>query len=141
MPASHKRYEGACHCGKVRFCIDLENGFSSVRRCNCSYCRMRGAITVSAHIDAFELLGGQDELTLYQFHSLAAKHWFCATCGIYTHHIRRSAPNRIGVNVACLDGISPFDFAEVEVVDGVNHPNDTGGVSRTVGILRFQRVE
>jgi hypothetical protein len=41
------------------------------------------------------------------------------------------------VNVACLDGVSPFDFPEVPVVDGVNHPNDTGKPVRRAGTLRF----
>jgi hypothetical protein len=41
------------------------------------------------------------------------------------------------VNVACLDGISPFDFPEVPVLDGVNHPNDTRGLVRRAGTLRF----
>ena len=31
-----------------------------------------------------------------------------------------------GVNVACLKGVSPFDFADVPVIDGVNHPADHG---------------
>jgi hypothetical protein len=41
------------------------------------------------------------------------------------------------VNVACLEGVSPFDFTEVPVVDGVHHPSDTGGGSRRIGTLRF----
>lgn len=41
------------------------------------------------------------------------------------------------MNVACLDGISPFDFAEVPVTDGINHPNDTGGPARRAGTLRY----
>lgn len=102
---------------------------------------MRGAIAVSASADDFELLEGEQDLTLYQFNTRVAKHWFCATCGIYTHHVRRSDPKMIGVNVACLDGISPFDFPVVTVVDGVSHPKDTGGRSRAVGVLRFEKLD
>ncbi len=40
--------EGACHCGTVRFKVKLADGLNSARRCTCSYCRMRGAIAVSA---------------------------------------------------------------------------------------------
>jgi hypothetical protein len=46
-----------------------------------------------------------------------------------------------GVNVACLEGVSPFDFAEVPVMDGVAHPSDTGGPSRLAGLLRFVPVD
>lgn len=48
-------------------------------------------------------------------------------CGIYTFYQRRANPEKYGVNAACLEGVSPFDFASVNVMDGVNHPNDGGG--------------
>jgi len=38
--------EGFCHCGTVRFTAKLIDGFKTIRRCTCSYCRMRGAIAV-----------------------------------------------------------------------------------------------
>ncbi len=129
---------GACHCGTVRFRVTLSDGLRSARRCTCSYCRMRGAVAVSAGLDGFVIEEGADALALYQFGTMTAKHWFCSRCGIYTHHQRRSNPNQFGVNVACLEGISPFDFDEVPVNDGVNHPSDKGA-SRLAGMLRFER--
>src|SRR5690606_40967163 len=96
----------------------------SARRCTCSYCRMRGAVAVTAELGDLDILSGQDKLTLYQFNTGTAKHYFCSVCGIYTHHQRRSNPNEFGVNAACLQGVSPFDFAEVVVTDGINHPSD-----------------
>lgn len=129
-------HDAACHCGTVRFRVRLSQGFDS-RRCTCSFCRMRGAVVVSARLQDITFLSGEDNLTLYQFNTRTAKHWFCRTCGIYTHHQRRSDPTLYGINVACLTGISPFDFAEVPVVDGIAHPSDTGGASREVGTLRF----
>jgi len=78
-------------------------------------------------------------LTSYRFNTGEAKHFFCSRCGIYTHHQRRSNPKQYGINVACLDGVSPFDFTEVPVWDGVQHPNDTGGVVRRAGTLRFEQ--
>ena len=62
--------------------------------------------------------------SVYQFNTGTAKHFFCSKCGIYTHHQRRSNPHQFGVNVACLSGLSPFDFEDVVVFDGVNHPED-----------------
>ena len=130
-------HDAACHCGAVRYRVRLAEGFRTARRCTCSFCRMRGAVVVSAKLANIAFLTGEDNLTLYQFNSRTAKHWFCKTCGIYTHHQRRSKPDEYGINVACLTGVSPFDFAEVPAVDGVAHPADTGQPSRTVGILRF----
>jgi hypothetical protein len=128
---------GQCHCGAVRFEATLTDGFNTIRRCTCSYCRMRGAVAISAEIGEIKLLRGEDVLTSYRFNTGSAQHFFCSKCGIYTHHQRRSNQNQYGVNVACLDGVSPFDFSEVPVFDGVNHPNDTGGVVRRIGTLRF----
>jgi hypothetical protein len=97
---------------------------------------MRGALAVSANLDGITFEQGRDALTLYQFNTQSAKHYFCSKCGIYTHHQRRSNPNEFGVNAACIDGVSPFDFAEVTVMDGINHPSDGNG-ARVVGTLRF----
>lgn len=41
---------------------------------------------------------------------------------------------------ACIEGVSPFDFAAVPVNDGVNHPSDIGSDTQPglVGVLRFE---
>ena len=129
--------DGACHCRTVRFRVRLTDGLRTARRCSCSFCRMRGAVAVSADLDGLEFIAGERKLTLYQFNTRTAKHWFCSTCGIYTHHQRRSNPNQFGINVACLEGVSPFDFPELQVFDGANHPKDANGRSRIIGLLRF----
>jgi hypothetical protein len=98
---------------------------------------MRGAVTVFADLAGLRVTSGGDQLSVYQFHTMSAKHWFCSKCGIYTHHQRRSNPNQLGINAACLEGVSPFDFEEVVVNDGVEHPLDTGTKPRIAGVLRF----
>jgi hypothetical protein len=132
---------GQCHCGAVRFRVKLADGFNTIRRCTCSYCRMRGAIAVSADIGGIVFVSGEENLSSYRFNTGTAQHFFCARCGIYTHHQRRSNPQQFGVNVACLDGVSPFDFPEVPVIDGVNHPADTGGPTKRAGTLRFEPAD
>jgi hypothetical protein len=128
--------DGACHCGAVRFRVRLADGLHSARRCTCSYCRMRGAVALTARVGDLEIIEGAGMLTLYQFNTNTAKHYFCSRCGIYTHHQRRSNPGEYGINAACLDGVSPFDFAEVTVSDGINHPTDSGR-SKVAGVLKF----
>ena len=132
--------DGGCHCGAVRFNVRLAQGLSNPRRCTCSICRMRGAVAVTADLGDLTVTSGEDLLTEYRFNSGVARHYFCSRCGIYTHHQRRSNPQELGVNVACLDGVSPFDFPEVPVGDGVNHPSD-GAPSRLAGVLRFEAAE
>ena len=129
---------GLCHCGKVRFRARLLGGLDSAVRCNCSLCRMRGAVIVFVSAGDFELVTGKNALSVYQFHSNTARHYFCATCGIYTHHQRRFDPSEYAVNVACLDGVSPFDFDQVPVLNGARHPRDHGGGAlEVIGCLRF----
>ena len=89
--------------------------------------------------EEFRITQGEDTLTTYRFDTMSAEHHFCSVCGIYTHHKRRSNPNQLGVNVACLDGVSPFDFTEVVVFDGGRHPADNAEHKTYVaGLLRFE---
>ncbi|WP_459206172.1 GFA family protein [Pseudomonas sp. MLB6B] len=134
-------HTGACHCGAVRFSVRLSDGLNSVRRCNCSFCRMRGAVAVSAALADLKVEQGESALTLYQFNTGEAKHWFCSRCGIYTFHQRRSSPDQYGINVACLEGMSPFDFERVPVSEGIDHPKDrVDGKSQVAGWLRYERA-
>jgi hypothetical protein len=130
---------GSCHCGAVKFTTTLTQGFASARRCTCSICRMRGAVAVTSTPAEFRLTEGEDKLATYRFNTMSAEHHFCSVCGIYTHHKRRSNPGQLGVNVACLQGVSPFDFEEVVVFDGNRHPADNAEHrTYTAGVLRFE---
>jgi hypothetical protein len=134
-----KRFRGACHCGGIRFEVELPEGLDHVVRCNCSLCGMRGAVVAFAGLDGVTVTEGADLLASYRFHSEVAEHHFCRRCGIYTHHQRRFDPTQYAVNVACLEGVSPFDFAEVPVIDGRNHPKDTGAAG--LSICAVQKIE
>lgn len=127
--------QGGCHCGTVRFRVRLAEGLSSARRCTCSYCRMKGSVSLTVADGGFDLLSGAGRLGTYRFNTGVAAHHFCTRCGINTHHERRSVPGQVAVNAACLDGVSPFDFLELPVMDGRNHPSDGGGGQ--VGVLRY----
>jgi len=132
--------QAACHCRRVRFEVALSDGLNTARRCDCSFCRMRGAVAVTARRGGVRIVSGEDALAEYQFNTRTAKHYFSSVCGIYTHHQRRSDPNEFGVNVACIEGVGPFDFAEAPVSDGVHHPSDAGpgAAPRLAGVLRFE---
>jgi hypothetical protein len=130
---------GSCHCGAVQFTATLTEGFASARRCTCSICRMRGAVAVTSTPEHFRITQGEDKLATYRFNTGVSEHHFCSVCGIYTHHRRRSNPNELGVNVACLERVSPFDFREVKVLDGTRHPaDDPEHKSYVAGVLRFE---
>lgn len=121
---SHKL---TCHCGAVELRVELCDGLSTARRCDCSFCRRRGAAAVSVPLDRLEVVKGADKLSLYTWNTHTAKHHFCSVCGIYTHHQRRSNPNEYGVNMGALEGVNPRDHDPIGWVDGVNHPSDKKG--------------
>jgi hypothetical protein len=104
--------------------LDLPDGVVDPRRCDCSMCRRRGTIVASVHLSGLRVVQGAEVLTMYQFNTMTAKHYFCSRCGIHTHHQRRSDPSLYGYNLACLDGVNPFDLGPVPTMDGVNHPAD-----------------
>ena len=114
-----------CHCGGVEAEVNVtENGFEKIMRCNCSMCKRKGYIIGVVGPDDFKLTKGEELLKLYQFYTNTAKHYFCLNCGIHTHNRPRSNPNIYGVNIACVEGIKPFEIKDVPVNDGENHPMD-----------------
>jgi len=97
---------------------------------------------VTSTPDAFAITQGEDKLATYRFNTMSAEHHFCSNCGIYTHHKRRSDPHQLGVNVACLEGVSPFDFLGIVVHDGDRHPADNPDhKSYVAGVLRFEPAD
>jgi len=107
-------YEGGCHCGRVRFRVTAS--LDHVSECNCSMCTKKGFLHLIVAPEQFELVSGADVLTTYEFNTKVAKHRFCRLCGVHAFYTPRSDPDKIDVNVRCLDGVdlsslavSPFD--------------------------------
>ena len=86
----------SCHCGKVKLQIKVDD-IGKLQRCNCSICRKKGSIMAAVDLNNLEILEGKENLSMYQFNTKVAKHYFCKICGIYTHHQRRSNPNEFAV--------------------------------------------
>ncbi len=110
--------QGSCHCGAVVFQVELASGWENLRRCNCSLCKRKGAVMADVLLEKFSILKGADILTLYQWNTRKAKHYFCSVCGIYTHHQRRSDPTRFGFNVACIEGVDVNQLGDISLGDG-----------------------
>lgn len=118
MPNDTIIKSGRCHCGAVKLEAMLAGGFKSILRCNCSFCRMRGAVVAMAEAGGIRILEGEVALTTYRFHTGAAQHFFflpphkngegsldvgCAEVGrddaaVLGHHVRRPVgDHRAGV--------------------------------------------
>lgn len=100
-----RTFNGACHCGAVRFEVTAE--VTELTTCDCSLCRMRNALMLKVPERALTLRQGEAALTLYQWNTRRARHYFCKYCGIYVFHRKRAAPDHYGVNVFCLEGLDP----------------------------------
>jgi hypothetical protein len=118
------KHKALCHCGAVELELDLPNGVVSPMRCDCSICRKKGIIASPVSLSELKVIKGKGILSLYQFNTNVAKHYFCSICGIYTHHQRRSNPNQFSYNIACLEGVNPFLIESVPTHDGINHSSD-----------------
>ena len=110
-------YTGACHCGSVRFAVSAE--LSQATYCNCSMCTKKGFIHLIVEPSAFELLSGAEDLVSYRFNTGVAEHKFCRRCGIHPFYTPRSDPDKVDVNVRCLDDV---DLTQLELLlfDGRN---------------------
>ena len=108
------KYNLICHCRAVK--IEVETDLKTIKQCNCSICIRKNAKMCMVSKDSVKILKGKENLSSYKFNTFIAEHFFCKTCGIYTHHNRRSDPNGAAINIGCIDTINPFDY-EVEFID------------------------
>ncbi len=120
-------YTGGCHCGAVRYQVEVEK--LEAVECNCSMCRKKGFIHLIVPESRFTLLQGADALSTYTFNTGTAKHHFCRHCGIHSFYRPRSHPEGYDVNLRCLDEnvidrfqVTPFDGvhweAQIEQIQG-----------------------
>jgi len=109
--------EGGCHCGTVRYRVTIRRAAGS--ECNCSMCRKKAAIHSLVPDADFELLSGDEVLTKYTFNTHVAQHLFCSRCGIHSFGRPRSQPDKISINLRCLDDDLLEQF-EIDHFDGEN---------------------
>lgn len=118
---------GGCHCGAVRFEVELPRSFD-VEDCNCSICAMSGNIHVIVPSSRFRMLQGDDSLTEYTFNTGNATHKFCKTCGVKSFYIPRSNPDGFAVTWRCLDDWMSLDVT-ICPFDGQNWEDNAGALS------------
>lgn len=112
-------HKGSCHCGAIRFEIETELAWAS--QCNCSICTKKGSLHHRVPPENFRLLAGEEALSLYQFDTKTAKHWFCRHCGIHPFSNPRLAPEQYSVNIRCLDNFGQLlPGIEIKHFDGQN---------------------
>lgn len=115
-------YSGGCHCGSVRWEVDLDLAAGTVK-CNCSMCSKVRSWLAFVQPDEFRLLAGEEHLNDYQFGAKRLHHLFCRHCGIHTHGwgTLPSGP-AYAVRLGCLEGVEDAELAAAPVrcIDGRN---------------------
>lgn len=108
----------SCHCDAVHVEVKLDDGLKNVHRCDCSLCSRKGYVMASVPLEKLRVVKGTEALSCYQWGTMVAKHYFCSQCGIHTHHQRRSNPNEYGINIACIDGVTPLSYGDIPLGNG-----------------------
>ena len=114
------KYEGSCHCGAVRYEVEMDAP-TKAYACNCSICSRAGWLLGFAPRAAFQLVSGEDAMTDYQFGKKATHHPFCKTCGVraFSHGRGPDGSETVAVNLRCLAGFDPTGLA-IEAFDGAS---------------------
>jgi hypothetical protein len=85
-----RTYEGGCHCGAVRFRIEVDLDETPIGECDCSICTKKGILHLPIARDRLQILSGADDLTTYTFNTGVAKHTFCRHCGMHPFYQPRT---------------------------------------------------
>lgn len=107
-PTAVTRHTGTCHCGAVRFEVEVDASKGS--RCNCRICTKLGATTSIVAPAAFTLR--TDDSLLLGYGNEYGTRSFCRTCGIFCFgrgHLEMLGGDYVSVNLDCLDDIDPAD--------------------------------
>ncbi|MDF1660949.1 MAG: GFA family protein [Planctomycetota bacterium] len=101
---------GGCFCGGVQF--QVEKPLEFISHCHCESCRLSHSAAfvtwTSVPTDQFQFVTGSDLTQRYQSES-GAQWGFCRRCGSSMLYEIESAPGRIYISLASLEG--SFDLA------------------------------
>ena len=100
-----KQYQGGCHCGDVRYIVNLE--LKDVLQCNCSICSKSGTLLAFTPKSEFTFTGKDGALQDYLFGKKSIHHNFCKKCGIksFAQSAMPDGTEMVAINVRCLDGV------------------------------------
>jgi hypothetical protein len=124
-----KKHLGSCHCGDVRFEVEIDASNGS--RCNCTVCTKISATGGMVKPGAFKLLSEESKLGVYEWGGRISKRYFCKQCGIHCFgrgHLEQLGGDYVSVNFNCLDDI---DLRDVKVIHWDGRHNNWQAGPRT----------
>jgi hypothetical protein len=132
-----KTYAGSCHCGAVRFEVDMDLS-KGTSKCNCSICRKTRAWSAMVKPDAFRLLEGETALSDYQFATKSGHHLFCKHCGVRPFgrgYVEQIGGDFVSINLGALDNASDEELAKAPVQFMNGRDNDWFSVPKETRYL------
>jgi hypothetical protein len=111
-------HHGSCHCGAVRFDVDME--LQGLITCNCSICGRTGSIMAFVPKSTLTQTAGEDQLSDYQFGKKTIHHVFCKTCGVrpFAWGVGQKGEEYAMINVRCLDDVDVHKVTIAQQYDG-----------------------
>ncbi|MCC6949063.1 MAG: hypothetical protein IT539_14965 [Bradyrhizobiaceae bacterium] len=103
---------GTCHCGnvEVEFETSVAPADSSVRACQCSFCRRHGAKTTSDAAGRLVIRADEADIERYRFGFQVTDFVICRRCGAYIAAMSREGVNeKASLNVV---GVGIRELAE-----------------------------
>ena len=130
MSDTIKTHKGSCHCGAVKFEVDIPvNEASQGTRCNCSACTKFSTLAKGTKPDALRLIAGEEHLSTYEWGAKIGKRYFCKHCGVHCFmrgHLAEMGGDFASVNMNALDDVDP-GLVRVTYWDG-RHNNWEAGM-------------
>ncbi|EGG19197.1 glutathione-dependent formaldehyde-activating [Cavenderia fasciculata] len=119
-------YHGSCHCGALKYSVEIDFLTNKSVRCNCSFCTKIRIWEVLVKPEFFKLLEGQDSYTTYKFGEKAHSHYHCKHCGIRCHGfsiIPDMGGDFIAISINTLDDLTDEQMSSliVQPLDGRNN--------------------
>lgn len=108
------KHTGSCHCGKVKFEVDMN--LANAISCNCSICFKRGSLLDFTPEANFKLISGDGDLKDYTFNKHMIHHMFCKSCGIlpFGKALAPDGTPTVAINIRCIDGV---DLSKIKIHD------------------------
>ena len=106
------RYQGSCHCGRVKY--QVEGELTAAVSCNCSMCQRKGMLMWFVPRAQLLVLTPDQDASTYTFNKHVIRHRFCPVCGIHTHGegVDPKGNAMAAINIRCLDDV---DLATIPV--------------------------
>jgi hypothetical protein len=126
-----RKHTGGCHCGAVRYAVELDLA-QGAARCNCSICTKIAQVSNAAKPAAFEVLSDPAATSVYEWGGRTMQRHFCRTCGVFLYgrgHLAELGGDYVAVNYNTIDGVDPWQL-KVGYWDG-RHDNWQSGLRET----------